>query len=492
MSLKPRIPIWFPILGALATIGVLFWNGQSEMNDVLTDLTIRRKEPDSELLKKVFTSPVPADIEDEEIQRKIIEEAIANIHRHTAVITRKLSPDGSWRYFAGNLEAIKNVVIENTVKEALERIDREASEGNETLAIKGYTFESQGTYYHVIMKSFPLAKNERVPTGQIVLITNLDASVNAPDAIIRGLLINMFLAFLAWKILFFAINIQPIVSINRQLKRDEIIEIGWWVPPSIDQLARLLNDKRTAEEAFRKESEIYTAALTVEKDKAQGYADQIEENQRIWRHDLLSTAKGVYDMFELLDIMGFTVEDEGYAETYEMARKAAKSCYTLIKETRKLGNSKDSLTIAPFSVKEVFSNLAAKYTQYNVVIGSLKDDDFVLIDSGEFTDRALCNLINNAIRYSNPPHEKVEVLYRAKGSRGYFLVKDNGPGLSPEDINKVMGGMGEAIRLNPEIEGSGLGLYSVRRIAAAHGGELTVKSKVGEGSVFILSVARQQ
>jgi hypothetical protein len=215
MSLKPRIPIWFPILGALATIGVLFWNGQSEMNDVLTDLTIRRKEPDSELLRKVFTSPVPADIEDEEIQRKIIEEAIANIHRHTAVVTRKLAPDGSWRYFAGNLESIKTVVIENTVKEALERIDREASEGNEELAIKGYTFESQGTYYHVIMKNFPLAKNERVPTGQIVLITNLDSSVSAPDAIVRTLLINMFLAFLAWKILFFAINIQPIVSINR-------------------------------------------------------------------------------------------------------------------------------------------------------------------------------------------------------------------------------------------------------------------------------------
>jgi K+-sensing histidine kinase KdpD len=230
--------------------------------------------------------------------------------------------------------------------------------------------------------------------------------------------------------------------------------------------------------------------LVEARQEAERYAKQIEENQRIWRHDLLSTAKGVFDMFELLDIMGFRVEEEGYADTYAMARKASEACYNLIKETRKLGAADKELNIQPYSVREVFVGLAPSYTQYNVIINSPDTDDRVLIDPSEFVGRALSNLVNNAIRYSSPPNERVEVSYRAKDGLGHFLVKDNGMGISPEGVEKVLSGMGEGVRLNPDIPGTGLGLYSVRRILEAHGGKLSVRSKLGEGSVFIASVPR--
>jgi signal transduction histidine kinase len=227
------------------------------------------------------------------------------------------------------------------------------------------------------------------------------------------------------------------------------------------------------------------------KNEAEHYSKQIEENQRIWRHDLLSTAKGVYDMFELLEIMGFEVTEEGFSNTYAMARRAAESCYNLIKETRKLGSVEGDIKLSPYSVKKLFDDLVPKYTQYNVIMNAPIEDDTIMIDRAEFVDRALCNLINNAIRYSNPPNERVELTYRTKGDLCYFLVKDNGVGMTPEGVEKVMNGMGEGIRLNPQIQGTGLGLYSARRIVAAHGGEITVRSKLGEGSIFIVSIPRK-
>jgi signal transduction histidine kinase len=171
-----------------------------------------------------------------------------------------------------------------------------------------------------------------------------------------------------------------------------------------------------------------------------------------------------------------------------MAKNAAESAYKLVKETRQLGDLQSTIQLERINVSAIFDALASKYSQNNVILNSPGNDTIVLIDDNQFTNRALANLINNAIRYSNPPHERVEVSAVEKDGKVHFLIKDNGVGISPEGIEKIMSGMGEGVRLNPDIPGSGLGLYSVRRILQAHDGALTVKSKLGEGSIFIATV----
>ena len=69
-----------------------------------------------------------------------------------------------------------------------------------------------------------------------------------------------------------------------------------------------------------------------------------------------------------------------------------------------------------------------------------------------------------------------------------FFVRDNGPGIRPEDRDKVfrlfmrLGGNGVA--------GDGVGLAAVRKIVEKHGGKLWVDSEVGKGSTFWFTLPR--
>jgi PAS domain-containing protein len=225
--------------------------------------------------------------------------------------------------------------------------------------------------------------------------------------------------------------------------------------------------------------------LATARNKAEQYAKQIEDNQRIWRHDLLSSAKGTLDMLEVLEMLGFDPGDD-FAESYELTKTAARACYTLIKETRDLTDSQVTLKLQEVTITSIWEALKPSFISYNVVFDTPPDGATITVDPQQFGGRALANLINNAVKYGGSG--LVRVAYVKKGDRHLFVVRDSGPGLSQEQIEKITSGIGVGVRLNPEIPGSGLGLYSVRQIVEAHGGTLDVKSQLGRGSAFIISL----
>ena len=102
--------------------------------------------------------------------------------------------------------------------------------------------------------------------------------------------------------------------------------------------------------------------------------------------------------------------------------------------------------------------------------------------------RALVNLVNNALKYSN--HEKFlgVKLYKEK-SVVKLEVEDHGIGIERRDQSKIFEKFYRAgDPLVHNTKGSGLGLSLVRHISQAHGGEIEVESTPGRGSKFILSL----
>jgi signal transduction histidine kinase len=99
----------------------------------------------------------------------------------------------------------------------------------------------------------------------------------------------------------------------------------------------------------------------------------------------------------------------------------------------------------------------------------------------------LQNLVANAVNYPSPDRE-LEV--RISGVSNYHgttvLVADNGKGIAPEDRQRVLEPL---VRLHREGDGqgSGLGLATCRRIAEAHGGELSLKETPGGGTTVVVS-----
>jgi signal transduction histidine kinase len=104
--------------------------------------------------------------------------------------------------------------------------------------------------------------------------------------------------------------------------------------------------------------------------------------------------------------------------------------------------------------------------------------------------RAIQNLLSNAMKYSGDSRWiglSVEPVKTIHGEEVQIRVSDRGRGIAPSEQERVFepfyrGKEAQAA----QIRGNGLGLSLVKHILAAHGGRVSVESKVGQGSVFIL------
>ena len=98
------------------------------------------------------------------------------------------------------------------------------------------------------------------------------------------------------------------------------------------------------------------------------------------------------------------------------------------------------------------------------------------------------NLIDNSAKFMGDQQSPlIEIGQQGGNDNGLvtFFVRDNGIGIAPEFHERIFGLFN---RLNPKIEGTGIGLALVKRIVEFHGGRIWVQSEVGEGATFYFSL----
>ncbi len=99
------------------------------------------------------------------------------------------------------------------------------------------------------------------------------------------------------------------------------------------------------------------------------------------------------------------------------------------------------------------------------------------------------NLINNAIKFS-PKGKSIYISLREEGNMGVFEVRDEGPGLSKDDIKHLFRKFTSLSALPTGGESStGLGLSIVKQLVNAHRGKVYAKSEgAGKGSAFVVEI----
>jgi PAS domain S-box-containing protein len=97
--------------------------------------------------------------------------------------------------------------------------------------------------------------------------------------------------------------------------------------------------------------------------------------------------------------------------------------------------------------------------------------------------QALGNLIGNAIKFSEQ-RARVMVRSRVDGSDVRIEISDTGPGISPQDLERIFEPYWSGKR--NRVAGTGLGLYICKGIVDAHGGRMHVESTLGEGTTFMV------
>lgn len=108
------------------------------------------------------------------------------------------------------------------------------------------------------------------------------------------------------------------------------------------------------------------------------------------------------------------------------------------------------------------------------------EDPCPVLGNAGLLEILLANLVDNALKYS-PPDSQVEVRIRAVEREVRLEVCDQGPGI-PKDLRPMLFERYIRGSHQGDIPGTGLGLFLVRRIARAHGGEVSCLDVVGTGT----------
>lgn len=116
---------------------------------------------------------------------------------------------------------------------------------------------------------------------------------------------------------------------------------------------------------------------------------------------------------------------------------------------------------------------------------SIKEVDQVrILGDADRLKQLLLNLVDNAIKYT-PDGGKISMSLSKKDRNAIVEISDNGVGIPADDLPRIFDRfyrVDKARSRNPG--GSGLGLSIARWIAVAHGGTISVESKIGQGSTF--------
>ncbi|MFS4491925.1 sensor histidine kinase [Maribacter sp. 2308TA10-17] len=211
-------------------------------------------------------------------------------------------------------------------------------------------------------------------------------------------------------------------------------------------------------------------------------------------HDLrtpLAILKGYIETLQMKrDTLSESEKQEYLQITHDNVDKLSKLINQLF-EYSKLEAEQVTPVKEPFSITELSHDLIAKFKvlaeqkQIELHIDNPKENNMVFADVS-LVERALQNLIENAIKYTEPKG-KVTLSLHKKGKNVEINITDTGTGI-PVNEQPFIFDRYKQVDESAKKQGSGLGLAIVKKIMELHDTTITVLSKPKEGSSFIFNL----
>ncbi len=214
-------------------------------------------------------------------------------------------------------------------------------------------------------------------------------------------------------------------------------------------------------------------------------------------HDLRNPVGAILSATDLLLEEIKPNERNGQLKWIEMIKRNAEVAYRLIgdlMDMERISEHKLEMQVANYDLNRIISEIcdnflrAAALKKVNLVVSQSKEPIFLVCDRVRIS-QVIANLLENALKFT-PEGGKIFVEIESSDKEACVSVTDSGPGLSSENQTKIFGRF-EQIH-NKDRQGLGLGLYISRMLVQAHGGQIGVRSQLGQGSTFYFSLPVDQ
>ncbi|MBX3679255.1 MAG: ATP-binding protein [Rhodocyclaceae bacterium] len=151
------------------------------------------------------------------------------------------------------------------------------------------------------------------------------------------------------------------------------------------------------------------------------------------------------------------------------------------------GRDGQSESGADLELSAFLAEIHADYIRRGLPLSLHADGEFMIKARPLALRRAMNNLIDNAYRYAGIS-QGVELRLRRSESRAIIEVLDRGPGIPPEEVERLKRPFTRLETARTDARGSGLGLAIVDRIARGHGGELRLLQRDGGGLQAVIDL----
>lgn len=215
-------------------------------------------------------------------------------------------------------------------------------------------------------------------------------------------------------------------------------------------------------------------------------------------HELKTPLNVIFGSAQLIE-MSLTKDDYKGNVIKKNIDYIKQNCYRLTKlinnmvETYEINTGNLKLNVSKEDIVEVMRDIVQASTNLieelglKVSFNSNIDKKVIPFDKIKI-ERVLLNLLSNAIKFSKPGGD-ITVNIVSKDDFVEISVKDNGIGIEEKNLQNIFNKFGQVDKsLSRIAEGIGIGLFLVKSIVEMHGGSVSVQSKLGSGSEFIIRI----
>jgi signal transduction histidine kinase/CheY-like chemotaxis protein len=261
-----------------------------------------------------------------------------------------------------------------------------------------------------------------------------------------------------------------------------------------DQLEQRVRERTEELETAKKDVEEFSYSVVRAKEEVERASKFKDQWLSTMSHELRTPLNAVLGFSDLL-------ADERYGPLNDRQQRYVSHIHTggkhLLKlisdilDLSKIEAGKMELTREDVAVASAFAEvisalypLAEKKSQ-----GLLQQVDpslHVHVDATRFK-QVLMNLAGNAIKFT-PEGGRIELAARPLDDQVRIEVRDNGPGIPPEQQQRIFEAFFRLRESGSATEGTGLGLAITARLVELHGSKLEIESKPGEGACFNFSL----